>query len=292
MSRIFEALQRSEAGRASGATMPPVEDLAAIPPVPELRPLPSADGFASAPVLVPHSLPAARLVCLTDPHSLGAEKFRVLGMRLRNLSEKRKLKRVVVTGTAPEEGKSLIAANLALNQARNKGVKTLLIDGDFRRPTQATRFGFSSSLPGLCESLRGERQLSEVVYRLEGCGLWFLPAGRAPENPIELMQSGHLSQLLDRLGAFFDWIIIDTPPLFPLADTAQWMKLSDGTLMVVREAVSEKKLLARAAETLDRSALLGVVVNSCSSRDHEYYYSRYAPAGVYSKPVPPSSAKG
>lgn len=188
-----------------------------------------------------------------------------------------------MTGTAPEEGKSLIAANLALNQARSKVLKTLLIDGDLRRPTLAKRFGVGELLPGLCESLRGERQLSEVVYRLEGCGLSLLPAGMAPENPLELMQSGRLQGFLDELGTYFDWIIIDTPPLFPLADTAYWMKQSDGVLLVVREEVSEKKLLERAIENLDRSLLLGVVVNSCSDgENHKYYYSRYRQDAVQS----------
>jgi len=64
--------------------------------------------------------------------------------------------------------------------------------------------------------LRGERQLSEVVYKLEGSGLWLLPAGMAPENPLELMQSGRLPEFFDQLGTFFDWIIIDTPPCFHL----------------------------------------------------------------------------
>jgi capsular exopolysaccharide synthesis family protein len=189
---------------------------------------------------------------------------------------------VVVTGTAPEEGKSLIAANLALNQARSKVLKTLLIDGDLRRPTIAGRFGVGELLPGLSECLRGDRQLSDVVYKLEGTDLYLLPAGKAPENPLDLMQSGRLSELLDQLGTFFDWIVIDTPPMFPLADTPLWMKLSDGVLLVIREEVSERKLLQRAVDTLDRSTLLGVVVNSCSSREHKYYYSRYGQDAVQS----------
>ena len=89
--------------------------------------------------------------------------------------------------------------------------------------------------------MRGERQLSEVVYKLNGSGLWFLPAGRAPENPVELMQGGRLPELLDQLGEFFDWIFIDTPPVIPVADTTFWMKLADGVLIVIREGVSEKK---------------------------------------------------
>jgi capsular exopolysaccharide synthesis family protein len=221
-------------------------------------------------------------VCLTDPGSLGAEKFRVLGLRLRNLRDKRKLRRIVVTGAAPEEGKSLVAANLALNQARSKVLRTLLVDGDFRRPALAKRFGVGALLPGLSECLRGERQLSEVVYKLDGSGLWLLPAGLAPENPLELMQSGRLPEFFDQLGTFFDWIIIDTPPLFPMADTTFWMKLSDGVLLVIREEVSERKLLQRAVETLDPATLLGVVVNSCRSGEHKYYYSRYGQDTVVS----------
>jgi capsular exopolysaccharide synthesis family protein len=288
MSRIFDALKQSEADRWGNELMTPHESVTELLQAAEGRHAHSVEtavlpvqGFAgqafvlgSAPTLRPAPLADSRLVCLTDPGSLGAEKFRVLGLRLRNLRDQRKLKRIVITGTAPAEGKSLIASNLALNQARSKVLKTLLIDGDFRRPTVAKRFGVGALLPGLSECLRGERQLSEVVYKLEGSGLYLLPAGMAPENPLELMQSGRLPEYLDQLGTVFDWIIIDTPPLFPLADTTFWMKVSDGVLMVVREGVTEKKQLQRAVETLDRATLLGVVVNSCSDGgEHDYYYS-------------------
>jgi capsular exopolysaccharide synthesis family protein len=294
MSRIFDALKRSEAERWGGELLTPPESVTELLEAAEGRRSPQVETLTSpetmetfvlgsAPVLRPAPSADARLVCLTDPGSLGAEKFRVLGLRLRNLRDKRKLKRIVVTSTAPEEGKSLIAANLALNQARSKVLKTLLFDGDLRRPTIAKRFGVGALLPGLSECLRGERQLSEVVYKLDGSGLCLLPAGMAPENPLELLQSGRLPELLDQLGTTFDWIIIDTPPLFPLADTTFWMRMSDGVLMVIREGVSERKLLQRAVETLDRSILLGVVVNSCSSGELKYYYSRYGQDGVKSE---------
>jgi len=200
----------------------------------------------------------------------------VLGLKLRHLRERRKLKRIVITSSIPEEGKSLISANLALNQARSKILNTVLVDGDLRRPELARRLGFSRNLPGLSEVLRGERELSEVVYKLEGSGLRFVPAGLTPENPIELMQSGRLQQLLEQLETFFDWIIIDTPPIRPLADTPVWMKLADGVLLVTREGVCDKKQLERAMEVIDRSTMLGVVVNSCSSNEQKYYYARYS----------------
>jgi capsular exopolysaccharide synthesis family protein len=303
MSYIFEALQRAEAERAGGAAPKSADSVAellqkveqdieskqissAMPTVVRLNSS-DRDGFAAAKVLLPSLAPDSRLVCLTDQGGLAAEKFRVLGLKLRHLRERRKLKRIVVTGTAPEEGKSVVAANLALNQSRSKVLKTLLIDGDLRRPTVASRFGFDRSLPGLSECLRGERELSDAVYRLNGSGLWFLPAGRAPENPLDLMQSGRLPELLDRLGEFFDWVIIDTPPVVPVADTTFWMKLADGVLVVIREGVSEKKTVERALDSFDRASLLGVVVNSCSSGEHKDYYSRYSHTAGNGE-VPPS----
>ena len=305
MSNIFEALQRAETERAGGSLPKNADSVADLlqgveqeierkQSLSELPPAakpgsPEAETFASAKVLVPAPAADARLVCLTDQGGLAAEKFRVLGLKLRHLRERRKLKRIVVTSTAPEEGKSLVAANLALNQSRSKVLKTLLLDGDLRRPSLSSRFGFDRSLPGLSECLRGERQLSEVVYKLNGSGLWFLPAGRAPENPLDLMQSGRLPELLDRLGEFFDWIVIDTPPVVPVADTTFWMKLADGVLVVIREGVSEKKAVQRALDTFDRAALLGVVVNSCSRSEHTYYYSRYGQATVRTDEVPSSA---
>ena len=291
MSRIFDALKRSESERWGNDLGTPPESVTELLQAAEGRRIqqqietlvPPATGveafaFGSAPTLRPAPSPEARLVCLTDPGSMGAEKFRVLGLRLRHLRDKRKLRRVVVTGTAPEEGKSLIAANLALNQARSKVLKTLLIDGDFRRPSLAKRFGVGELLPGLSECLRGERQLSEVVYQFEGSGLCFLPAGMAPENPLELMQSGRLSSLMRQLADSFDWIIVDSPPLLPLADTTVWSRLTDGTLLVAREGTTQKGPLQRGIEVIKKSNLLGVVLNGCTDVDHENYYRRYSPA--------------
>jgi len=294
MSYIFEALQRAEAER-SGGSLPKEADsvadllqkveeeidrkqsLSELPPSAKPE-SPEAGSFVSVKVLLPAPAADSRLVCLTDQGGLAAEKFRVLGLKLRHLREQRKLKRIVITSSIPEEGKSLIAANLALNQSRSKILNTVLVDGDLRRPELASRFGFHRNLAGLSEVLRGERQLSEVVYKLEGSGLWFLPAGVTPENPIELMQSGRLQQLLAQLETLFDWIIVDTPPIRPLADTPVWMKLADGVLLVAREGVCEKKQLERAMEVIDRSTMLGVVVNSCSSNEQKYYYARYGTA--------------
>jgi capsular exopolysaccharide synthesis family protein len=308
MSYIYEALQRAEAER-SGGSLPPSPDsvtdllqgieqeiarkqslseLAPKQSLSELTPAkvspavktesPQPDSFGAEKVLWPALTADSRLVCLSDQGGMAAEKFRVLGLKLRHLRERRKLKRIVITSSIPEEGKSTIAANLALNQSRSKILNTVLVDGDLRRPSLGSRFGFNRNLPGLSEVLRGERQLSDVVYNIGGSGLWFIPAGVIPEDPIEVMQSGRLQQLLEQLETVFDWIIIDTPPVLPLADTPLLMKLADGVLLVTREGVCEKKQLERTVEIIDRSTMLGVVVNSCHGSDQKYYYARYGAA--------------
>jgi capsular exopolysaccharide synthesis family protein len=289
MSRIFDALKKSEAER-SGTKLPlgepsfsfatQVLDLPegkepghGMDSIDRLEHLHSADQFPTLPVSV---LPNSRLVSVGEEQSLGAEKFRFLAVRLRNLRQTRTLRKVLITSTIPQEGKSTVAANLACTLARRKPHKTLLLEGDLRRPTVAQKFGLGN-VPGLSEWLRGETE-AKNIYRLEALGLWVLPAGSAPENPLELMQSGKLSLLMEELSASFDWIVIDSPPVLPLADTSIWARMADGILLVTRKGVTEKKQLQRGMEALERSKLLGALVNGSTDAAHSDYYQRYGPA--------------
>jgi|HubBroStandDraft_6_1064221.scaffolds.fasta_scaffold174177_2 capsular exopolysaccharide synthesis family protein len=221
---------------------------------------------------------ASRLVFFTEPDSLAAEKFRFLGVRLRQLAQTRPLKKVLVTSTLPEEGKSLVSANLAGVLGRRKQ-KVLLLEGDLRRPVLAQQFGLGR-LAGLGEWLKGDRQAVSNIYRLEGPGFWLMPAGDPPDNPLELMQSGKLSRLMEHLATLFDWIIVDSPPLLPLADTTVWARMTDGALLVTREGKTEKGPLQRGLEILRKSDLLGVVLNGRTSGDTQNYYQRYSPTRV------------
>ncbi len=212
-----------------------------------------------------------------EPDSLAAEKFRFLGVRLRQLQQNRPLKKVLITSTIPEEGKSLVSANLAGVLAQRKQ-KVLLIEGDLRRPTLSQQFGLGR-LAGLAEWLQSRQQTASNIYQLGGPGFWLMPAGDPPANPLELMQSGRLSKLMMQLATMFDWIIVDSPPLLPLADTTVWARLTDGTLLVAREGRTEKSALLSGLEILKKSDLLGVVLNGCSKSETNYY-QRYAPPGA------------
>lgn len=216
--------------------------------------------------------PQSRLVCLSDQESPAAEAFRLLGVRLRNLRRDRPLKKVLITSTVPQEGKSMSAANLACTLALTTQQKVLLMEGDLRRPSLSEKFGLSRN-PGLCECLKGDRALTSCIYHLEGANLWILPAGNTQSNALELLQSGQLSGIMDHLADWFDWIIIDSPPVLPLGDTSVWARLADGILIVTRQGTTEKRHLRRGLEALEPKKLIGALLNSSqSSSDYNYYY--------------------
>jgi capsular exopolysaccharide synthesis family protein len=264
-----ELLQATEQNMRSVASQPARVEL--IDPAPAAS---SFDELERCPVLQVSIPQDTRLIVVGKEESLGAEKFRFLAVRLRHLRQSRPLKKILITSTIPQEGKSTVAANLACTLARRRQQKTLLLEGDLRRPTLAARFGLGR-IPGLCEWLSGQTQ-GINLYRLESLGLWVLPAGAAPENPLELMQSGKLAPLMNQLEAWFDWIVIDSPPVLPLADASMWSRLADGILLVTRNGTTEKRQLKRGIEAIEKSKLLGALVNSSANAAHTDYYQRYS----------------
>jgi capsular exopolysaccharide synthesis family protein len=223
---------------------------------------------------IPISLsPQSRLVCLTDRENPAAEAIRLLGVRLKDLRRVRPLKKLLITSTIPQEGKSTIAANLACALAYASREKTLLIEGDLRRPSLSQMFG-AQTTSGMFELLKEGRSPFKSIYRLADTGLWFMPAGKASSDPIELLQSQKLSEMMEQCAGLFDWIVIDSPPVLPLADTSVWSRLADGILLVTRQGVTEKQQLQKGVEALDQRKLLGALVNGSIASSYSGYYYR------------------
>jgi capsular exopolysaccharide synthesis family protein len=292
MSRIFDALRRAgmeQSGLQYPDTMSVVNEVLETGPQVGTAVEPSTGLLEPQLQLTPSTLPLeaeldfpeleadipadSRLVFWTQPSGLAFEKFRFLNVRLRELRQTRQLKRLLITSSIPEEGKTMVSANLTGALARKKG-RVLLIDGDMRRPALASRFGLGP-VEGLAEWLLGSSQKPGNIYHLKKQGFWFMPAGAPPERPLELMQSGRLHLLLNQLSDAFDWVVIDSPPLLPLADTSVWMRFSDGVLLVARQGISERSQLERSLEVLKKEQLLGLVMNSANSTDEKNYYQRY-----------------
>jgi capsular exopolysaccharide synthesis family protein len=226
----------------------------------------------------------SRLVAWTDPNSLGAEKFRALSVRLDAIRRQNELRSVQVTSSVINEGKSFVAANLAVTLAKYSGSKTLLIEGDLHRPTLASMFGLKD-LQGLSDWWTGRNQeLARYMLRFTGTGLWFLPAGSACDRPSEILRSGQLTEAFAHLEGQFDWIVVDSTPMLPVIDANLWSRLVDGTLLVVREGVAPLKALKKGLQSLDHPNLIGVVVNEASDFDQIDYDGQYYGARKYGDP--------
>lgn len=213
------------------------------------------------------------LVSVTQPETVAAEAFRLLAIRLNDFKQARQMKKVLVTSSIPQEGKSMVAANLACALAKSDNPKTLLLEGDMRRPTLSSLFDVQPE-NGIAEFLEGKCSLEESIYFIEGAGVWLLPAGRASVNPQELMHSERLASLVAEVGTWFDWVVIDSPPVLPMADTSIWIRIADGILLTARQGKTEKKALKGCVDALDQDKVIGAILNSARIPEHADYYYR------------------
>lgn len=293
MSRVFEALQRSQGESPDPNSSPLVPDQpeAASAVAVEAPPAPgmSAPGM-SAPetaiesdwlkvpadrVLHPVPTPEQRLVAMSDPDSHGAEMFRVLATRLAHMQQKRHLHKLLVTSSVVDEGKSVVAANLALTLARRAGERVLLIEADLRRPTISALFS-TSQLRGISEWNDGKLALEDSLYQIRDLPVWLLAAGHAMDEPLPLLESGRFMKMLEAVSQSFDWVLMDATPMLPMADSTSIARLCDGVLVVVRDGYTRKKVLNKALETIEKNKLLGVVFNEASSSNgNDRYYGSY-----------------
>lgn len=215
----------------------------------------------------------ATLVTMGDSHSVGAEAFRNLRTNVRFMREGQGASEFVVTSPAPQEGKSVTAANLAIAIAQ-QGVRTLLIDADMRRSVLHTRFEMERS-PGLADLLVGEHTPQQVIRPTQVENLFLLPAGAHPPNPAELVGGARMEALLEKLREKFDSIVIDSPPLLAVTDASVLGPKTDGVILVVRAEKTDKDAIALAVQQLRHvgAEILGVVVND--ARPDGVYYSYY-----------------
>lgn len=227
-----------------------------------------------------------KLVAVTEQCSVAAEKFRNLAIRLRNFQKRQRLKTLLITSSVKGEGKSVISANLAVTLAQ--GQRTLLVDCDLHQSGLRDVLG-TSGQAGIAEWWKQSDSAISFLRRMQGVALWYLPAGQGSEHPLEILQSDRFSEMLNEFSGWFDWIVLDSPPLVPVADSAVLAAHADGTLLVVRQANTPKPLLKEALKT-ENLKLLGIVANDWQGIEQSYYsqyYSGYvSPRGAASSDRP------
>lgn len=201
------------------------------------------------------------LISDLEPHAPRVEAFRVLRTNLQFVEVDNPDKIFVVTSAVPEEGKSTTSVNLAITMAL-AGHRTLLIEGDLRRPKATTQLGLDYAV-GVTTVLLGKVSLDDAVQKSSDNDLEVLASGTIPPNPAELLQSNAMADLLKQVRDKYDMVIIDAPPLLPVTDAALLASQADGALLVVRYGRTTRDQLGQAVERLRQvdARPVGVVLN-------------------------------
>jgi capsular exopolysaccharide synthesis family protein len=166
----------------------------------------------------------------------------------------------VITSAITGEGKSVVAANLAYVLARNLGKSTLLIDCDLKRPTVHQCMGIPQ-FPGLWDVLEGERSVDSCVHRMGDLPLWILPSGVASGRMLELSDTHKIPDMLTKLKKQFEYIVIDAPPILPLADMHMLAEMADTLVLVVRAGLTPRVVVEKAVRTIGAASNACIILN-------------------------------
>ncbi len=289
MSRIYDALQRADlerrAAQETGAT-----ETAEPFFVPEMEEPPVLKVEVILEKIV-RRLWAPSLLSLPTLGERGEsiEQFRGLRSHIYQLCDQAPLKTILVCSGEPAEGKSFVAANLAMSMARNSSSNVLLIDADLRSPVLHTILG-APLTPGITEYLTGAADAIDILQRnqsarkVEGSraqgmpDLAFISAGSGGDNSSELIANHRIEELIATLAPHFDWIVIDSPPVMAFADAVDLARAADGVLLVARAAITSFEVAQRAQAAFCNSRILGFVLNAARNvpdNGYYYYYGRH-----------------
>jgi capsular exopolysaccharide synthesis family protein len=212
---------------------------------------------------------------VTGSPSLAAESYRALRTSLRFLHAQTPLVTVVITSAGPSEGKTTVAANLAVAIGA-AGERVVLVDADLRRPRAHELFHLPGAAPGVTEVVLGQRSIDEALVAWNPA-VSILPAGSLPTNPSEVLGSEGMASVLADLSRRFDVVILDAPPVLPVTDSTVLSALVDGVVLVARWGATKASDANEARAILDGvgANVVGVVLNGVRGRGVRGYYGDY-----------------
>lgn len=219
-----------------------------------------------------HRISRRKLITRMNPKSPISEQYRTIRTNIQYSSVDQEIRTIMVTSTAPGEGKSTTVANLAVVFAQ-QGKKVLLVDADLRKPTMHHTFNVLNTV-GFTSVLTKQAKLMEAIKSTDEKELFILTSGPIPPNPAELLSSKSMEQLVEEMKTNFDVVLFDTPPLLAVADPQIIANQCDGSILVVYSGKTETDQAVKAKDLLlsAKSKLLGVVLNHKKIAQTNYYY--------------------
>ncbi len=216
-----------------------------------------------------------------NPKSAVAEAFRTVRTSLNYAADRRTTRVLLVTSPGPDDGKTLVAVNIAASYAQS-GESVLLVDGDLRKPACHRELALSNR-SGLTNVLVDSVALSDVVQDTSEQGLHVLTSGPTPPNPAELLDSAAMGRLLDTARKEYDHVVVDSPPTLVVADASILASKVDGIILVLVSGATRIDMAQETKNTLEsaRGRILGVVLNKVKyeSRSYRYRYYHYGESG-------------
>lgn len=196
-----------------------------------------------------------------------------------------RFKKLIITSSTPDEGKSFVSINL-WRMLAEAGHQTVLVDADIRKSVLRSRYQISvedEHFLGITHYLAGSAGLDDVIYQTNLENAYMIPTTYTVSNPAILLQNGRFPAMFQELADRFDYVLVDTPPLTNVADGNLIAAQCDGGLLVVRSGVTPRPLIASSIKQLERSGceLMGVVLNRVERKRSPYYY-KYSKYGYYS----------
>jgi protein-tyrosine kinase len=293
VSRIDEAFRRLEKekntgnwGRNAQAAFVPawtIEDdsvptpQAVEPPVieevttPSVRPAPLLTMGTRVPSLL-FSGSTREVLATPDGSPVLVEQFRRLAATLHHAQAANGIRRLMISSASAEDGKTLTTMNLALVLSQSYRRRVLVIDADLRRPSIGNLVNLTGA-SGLSEGLKSKVEQKLAVVELTPT-LSILPAGQPDPDPIVGLSSPRMRRILEEGATRFDWVILDAPPVGPVADASLLAEMVDGVLFVVRAGRTQYPVVQKAIDALGRERILGVVMNAVE-RTPEAYHADY-----------------
>ncbi|HEY7333399.1 MAG TPA: AAA family ATPase [Bryobacteraceae bacterium] len=212
-----------------------------------------------------------RVPVLSDPHSIAAQQYGILSLKIERRMRQHEGQMLVVTSATGEEGKSVTALNLAAALAATSRGRVLLVDCDLRLPQMHRRLKLGS-IPGLSDFLAGP-DYDIAPYISSAGNLDVITGGFEADNPTNLISSPKAREAFSRLRQEYDFVVLDSPPLIPIADGHVLADLSDGVLLVVRARRTRPKLFQSAIESAGPEKIVGVVLNGVEFAGTPYAYA-------------------
>jgi len=224
-----------------------------------------------------------RLVVFHKPRSIESEYFRFLKNRIEQQLETtrgNKGKVILITGPSLGVGKTTCAVNLAMVFARSYGEKTLLLDADTRRGTSRKYLGIrDDNLPGLVDVITRKKEIGKVLFNTDLFDMVYFPSGDFTDAFIDDLRGKELTSLMKNLKERFRYIIIDSPPAFPMPETAVIAQHCDGIILVLRAGRDGRDDLEQAKEALEGVNIMGVILNAVKAPPGQ----KYGAYGYYGK---------